>query len=440
MRKAELVLQPDSTFLQCLVWGDISWFIHARTYPSVDHPDGPSLELLESMNRFCYVLITPTNSKCDATGETWGTHPMAIPFEMLSSNAAFRLRARWLKLNIARHSLADRKSMPLFADGQGRALKPDALDAQYRSLLKHVLPRTHELYSLHSHRIRLACRLRRINASDGRIQAMCRWSSVESLHIYARWDIHEYADWVRRSRKANATTLETTNLPALGDEYGSTAAALTKFVERNKGAKPATKRPADFELFPTQNSEPPKPKAVDTGLGNQPSRTAFVPHSIREVTNEHIGDCARCRLRPPSARIDLAARVTAIRRHAPAKCYWVYAHPDLHGHFDSVSGLMSELGRSGRDNSRQRLPTAPVAVPRVRSIRKRRVRVASKRKQESPVADARIEVGPVHQPTTPPPLRVMEGSPSKRTRSVGPAIDHVASGPVKRPILMSQLN
>ena len=144
---------------------------------------------------------------------------MSIPFEKLPSNAAFRLRARYLELGIVELSPDERKRLALFADAYSRPLTGAVVDRHYHCLLKHVLPRTYQLYSVHSHRIRLACRLRRINASDGRIQAMCRWMSPESLHIYARWDIHQYARWVRKSRKANATTLETTNLPVLGDEH-----------------------------------------------------------------------------------------------------------------------------------------------------------------------------------------------------------------------------
>ena len=113
--------------------------------------------------------------------------------------------------------LSEDVCLTLFADEHGRAYSASALDKRYTALLQHVLPKSASLYSMHSHRIRLACRLRRVNASDARIQAMCRWMSPESLHIYARWDIHKYAKWVQRSRKANATTLETTNMPMIGE-------------------------------------------------------------------------------------------------------------------------------------------------------------------------------------------------------------------------------
>jgi len=433
MRKAEVVSQPADTFLKCMVWFDVNWFIQGREVAR------PSLEQLMSMTKHCYVLITPTNSKCDATGEVWGTHPMSIPFADHRSNGAFRLRARYIHLGIAERSDSERKAMPLFADSHGRALKADALDGQYRALLKHVLPHTWELYSLHSHRIRLACRLRRIGASDGRIQAMCRWSSVESLHIYARWDIHEYADWVRRSRKANATTLETTNIPVLGDEYGSAAAACAAQVNSNKKTKPPVTCPAEFEQFPVQNSEPPKPKAAEAIPGNQPSRVAFVAHSIREATDEHIGDCERCRRQPPSARIALAARVVVARRHSPARCYWKYSHPDLKGSTQSYKDLLRRLAESGVDNSRKRPPPAPAPASRERSKKRRHKSGTSKRSCELSTADAPVELGPASPAPALSPLRVIGNSPAKRTRSTGPPIDHAASPLMKHPRVMKRL-
>jgi len=436
MRKAEVITQPDELFLQCMMWGDVSWYIHGHTYVR------PSAALLRSMDSKCYVLVTPTNSKCDATNEIWGNHPMAIPFEKLPSNAAFRLRARYLELGIVELSPDERKRLALFADAYSRPLTGAVVDRHYHCLLKHVLPRTYQLYSVHSHRIRLACRLRRINASDGRIQAMCRWMSPESLHIYARWDIHQYARWVRKSRKANATTLETTNLPVLGDEHGRDAMHLSNYAEsrRGKASVPAT-YPTAAESFPSQNSKPPAaPKSRKTTSAYQPSRVVHTQHSVLDASASDIGDCPRCSARPPSARSLLPARVVAIRRHAAARCYWMYTHPDVQGEMPSIPTMVKKLDSLGVDNNRS-LPTTQSAAPPLGPSpqrRRKRKRVAAEKTPSSGAAPTLPDLASWAKQVAPQP-RFGPSSPAKGTRSQ-PRVDLVRKPHLKRRRLMAELD
>ena len=82
-------------------------------------------------------------------------------------------------------------------------------------MLRSFLPRdTAALYSWHSGRIYLACALQAAGASSGQIQAMCRWVSEKSLHIYARMNETTYAYWVRQALLARVDSTRTTSLVA----------------------------------------------------------------------------------------------------------------------------------------------------------------------------------------------------------------------------------
>ena len=69
-------------------------------------------------------------------------------------------------------------------------------------------------YSWHSARIYLACALLDAGASSGQIQAMCRWLSEESLHIYARMNETTYSYWLSRAMTARVDSVRTTSLRA----------------------------------------------------------------------------------------------------------------------------------------------------------------------------------------------------------------------------------
>ena len=231
MRKIELARAPDELFLQCLTWEDITWRCGDQIIAN------PTDEQLESMDARWCVLILPPNSKCDATGEHWGNKPIPVPWEAHEGNAVVRLAARWRALRIGSLPLNARQAMPVIADVAGRAYSGDTLDRHHNALLVVVCanigqPNLVSILSMHSYRIRLACRLRAAGARDGRIQAYCRWQCPESLHIYARWDLDEYVQWLRKARATSVSTAEGVNLPAL--EHGTNLAKLAGHLRRQK--------------------------------------------------------------------------------------------------------------------------------------------------------------------------------------------------------------
>ena len=70
------------------------------------------------------------------------------------------------------------------------------------------------LYTWHSARIYLACALLAAGASSGQIQALCRWVSEQSLHIYARLNETTYSYWLGRAMAAPVNSSRTTSLVA----------------------------------------------------------------------------------------------------------------------------------------------------------------------------------------------------------------------------------
>ena len=70
-------------------------------------------------------------------------------------------------------------------------------------LLSFLPPAQAALYTWHSGRIYLACALKAAGASAGQIQALCRWVSEQSLHIYARMSETTYSYWLGRAMAAD---------------------------------------------------------------------------------------------------------------------------------------------------------------------------------------------------------------------------------------------
>ena len=192
LRKVEIVRQPDDLYIKCMTWADVGWRQGANLFESL-----PDHILTGDLSQYS-LLVTPTNSKCDATNEHWGNKPIPIPWEDVPHNAVVRIAARWVRLGIGRLTRRQRQKLPLFANSKGEAYNPSSFDRYHNDLLKHVAPTLSSVLSWHSYRIRLASRLRKAGAGNARIQAYCRWQNPESLHIYARWDFDVYEKWLKK--------------------------------------------------------------------------------------------------------------------------------------------------------------------------------------------------------------------------------------------------
>ena len=71
--------------------------------------------------------------------------------------------------------------------------------------------------TFHSKRVWVASALADLKSSDGEIQALCRWSSVESLRVYARMNLHYQARRRHALLGANVQSLNATQRPTIDD-------------------------------------------------------------------------------------------------------------------------------------------------------------------------------------------------------------------------------
>ena len=214
--------------------------------------------------------------------------------------------------------------MAVIADIAGRAYSGDTLD-RYHSALLHVVctnigqPHLASVLSMHSYRIRLACRLRAAGARDGRIQAYCRWQCPESLHIYARWDLDEYVKWLRKARATSVSTAEGVNLPAL--EHGASLARLSGHLRRQKNI--------DDLQAPEDCSE--------LGHIRQPKGTSKRAAPAKVLPTPAVGRVRGCKCggMEKTPRKSMPDSITAVWRHARKRCYFTYTHTTL-GSFQSL--------------------------------------------------------------------------------------------------------
>ena len=113
---------------------------------------------------------------------------------------------------------ARRCATPLFTDDVGRSLVASFLDRFLAHALRIVSPGRAAVLSWHSWRIYLACALRTAGASDANIQALLRWKSVASLHIYARPNPEVSGAWFTRGSLCDTSSAQTAILPVLSPD------------------------------------------------------------------------------------------------------------------------------------------------------------------------------------------------------------------------------
>ena len=126
---------------------------------------------------------------------------------------------------------AARSTTPLFTtDGLNRWTDAQ-LDATLTAVMKATLtPRQRVGKTMHSKRVAIATGLRALDSPDGEIQALVRWSSLESLRIYARMGLEYQARKRDQLQYANIDTMNAATratLPQIDPAPGTEADAAT---------------------------------------------------------------------------------------------------------------------------------------------------------------------------------------------------------------------
>ena len=376
LRKGEIVRQPEDLYIKCLTWADVGWRQGADLFDSL--PD----HILNGDLSSYSLLITPTNSKCDATNEHWGNKPIPIPFEDAPHNAVKRIAARWVRLGIGRLTRAQRAKMPVFANSKGDAYQPSAFDRYHNDMLKHVAPLLAGVLSWHSYRIRLASRLRKAGAGDARIQAYCRWQNPESLHIYARWDFDVYEKWLKKSRRVTLDSREAVNLaPTIDGASGLRAARFVLGDNDDEGEALSREAPSKSMRFPKglAGTTDQSGRACKTRKAHarpkQGSRAADQPVDPGASAAAPTTACPFGR----PCRADFASALPpgckAVRRHALGKCYWTFT---LSGHSNTLTSAQQAWRVFGALELPVRIKPlrAPPASTRTRKPKRQRVACA----------------------------------------------------------------
>jgi integrase len=219
-RKSEVSLPDGSTFDdRRLRRSSLLWLINGSLHAS------PSPALLSSMVPLRdMAVIKPPRSKADRDGTKFGSHPIYQLFDPSDcANAATWLRRIELSFPCSGTS---RLHTPLFFSN-ARDFSPivhSAVDRLLHLLLCRLLPEpAASRHSFHSFRIGFACALLAAGCSYDMIQALARWSSAESVTIYARLNPSDYTSWVAKALSQQTSSTSTANFPVI-DAHDAVAA------------------------------------------------------------------------------------------------------------------------------------------------------------------------------------------------------------------------
>lgn len=182
-RKQEIVGEPDMGFTR----DDVQFHINGEL-----HAD-PDPEVLRSMvNRRDRVTVRVGPSKADQDGTIFGpnlvvslfndTNPMAFANAIVDYELAFPCRGK------------QRAKTWLFTPDGSSRWSESAIDGTLRDIMAAKLTAAQRRQkTFHSKRVWVATGLKGLPepSSDGEVQALVRWSSLESLRIYARMN-HAY--------------------------------------------------------------------------------------------------------------------------------------------------------------------------------------------------------------------------------------------------------
>ena len=234
-RKAEIIGFQDIHFLH----SDTALVVDGTRYP--DFAEAALAKLRSGAYTTAYVTVKVNISKADPEGAKFGPNlvtslynplnPMSFAVALVDYYTLWPLRG------------AARAATPLFTtDGRTRWTEKQ-IDTTLADVMAATLtPAERVRKTVHSKRVFCATGLRDLRSEDGEIQAMVRWSSLESLRVYARMGLEYQArrrDMLLKARvdAMNAATLEDLpqidpvpedavyedDLDALADGFGSPA-------------------------------------------------------------------------------------------------------------------------------------------------------------------------------------------------------------------------
>ena len=215
-RKSEIVGYEDIAFTRA----DVQFVLNGRVIPD---PSPSDLNAMKSGRDRVHVKVNI--SKADFDGTKFGPslvalllnadNPMSFAAAVVDYELAYPLRG------------AARRTTPLFTTDGVTPWTGSLIDATLTAVMRATLtPAQRIRKTFHSKRVWVATGLSDLKSSDGEIQAMVRWSSVESLRIYARMNLDYQARKRDSLAHANVESLNATSTPDIGDGGGDDADGL----------------------------------------------------------------------------------------------------------------------------------------------------------------------------------------------------------------------
>jgi hypothetical protein len=203
-RKAELV--GDGNL--CFHHTDVQFSLDGST--CVDPSPSDLARIVAGHFKEVYVTVAVGVSKADQDGSKFGQHLISLLYNRTNPMSFAVALVDYLILFPVRGPA--RATTPLFTTDGKTAWTASQIDTTLANVMSVTLsPQQRKGKTFHSKRVYCASGFRNLNSSDGEIQALVRWSSVESIRIYARMGLMYQA---RRRDLLQTATIDAMNAAA----------------------------------------------------------------------------------------------------------------------------------------------------------------------------------------------------------------------------------
>ena len=181
-------------------------------------PEGEEMEMspanLERVRNGWMLRGHAPPSKCDRDDMEWGDRNewFRVNFE-----DSLNFAAAWVRWELDFPCpVEQRAEWAAFSPTGGKApFTTDTLQRRFNEVLVHALGENEaKRRSWHSMRVTVATALNTAKRSDGAVQCICRWKTLEAMRLYAKMDPTEYADLVDEITATRIDVTKARSLPA----------------------------------------------------------------------------------------------------------------------------------------------------------------------------------------------------------------------------------
>ena len=203
-RKAEVVGDGEL----CFHHDDVQFSLDGVT--CIDPSSGDLARIVAGHFRTVYVTVAVGTSKADQDGSKFGQHLVSLLYNRANPMSFAVAIVDYLIMFPVRGSA--RATTPLFTTDGKTPWTASQIDTTLTNVMIATLtPQQRKGKTFHSKRVFCATGFRDLDSSDGEIQALVRWSSIDSIRIYARMGLLYQA---RRRDLLQTATIDAMNAAA----------------------------------------------------------------------------------------------------------------------------------------------------------------------------------------------------------------------------------